>query len=97
MRKYKYSFFVVMMLTIVGIGLLSCTKDDKNESDPYANELMEKIVGTWIDSKGLHQYVFESSGIVRSTLFLKDAPITSIYKYRIAIEDYNDYADYEVI
>lgn len=97
MRKYKYSFFVVMMLTIVGIGLLSCTKDDKNESDPYANELMEKIVGTWIDSKGLHQYVFESSGIVRSTFFLKDAPITSIYKYRIAIEDYNDYADYEVI
>lgn len=96
MKKFQLSLRVVMMFTIVSIGLLSCTKDDKNESDPYANELREKLVGTWIDSKGLHQYVFESSGIAYSTLFLKDGPIKSMYKYRIAVENY-DYADYEVV
>lgn len=48
MKKYYLSMLTVLMVAILSVGVISCSKDDDNNSFNYS---METLYGTWKISK----------------------------------------------
>ena len=64
----KNSMYIILFLLLTCF-FISCSKDEGDVTDTYANELRAKLIGTWIDGEGREQYVLESSGTAVRTLF----------------------------
>ena len=98
-KSLIWSFLTIMVVALLSFGFVSCAKDDEEDiSDPVANELRAKIIGSWIDKTGSEQYIFESSGIVNLTWFYKDGSSESCI-FRFIIKKQNGYQReyYEVL
>ena len=46
MKKFQYRCLVVLMLTIVGVGHLSCMKDDPDDNPEWALDA-SLLIGRW--------------------------------------------------
>lgn len=93
--NYKNSIYVIIFLLSTCL-YISCSKEEKDTTDTYANELKAKLIGTWIDGRGREQYVFESSGTANWTYFANDGPLTSYFKYEVK-QFWGDGSPYEVV
>lgn len=90
----KNSMYVILFLLLT-CCFVSCSKDEGDVTDTYANELRSKLIGTWIDGKGREQYVFESSGTASWTFWGNGFEETVFFKYKI--EQYWTDGAYEII
>lgn len=78
----KNSMYVILFLLLT-CCFVSCSKDEGDVTDTYANELRAKLIGTWINGHGNKQFVFESSGTASWTFWGKGWEETSYYKFKV--------------
>ena len=97
MKVNKINSMYVILFLLLTCCFISCSKDEGDVTDTYANELRSKLIGTWIDGTGREQYVFESSGTASHTFWGEGWENTSTSYYKWVVKRYWTNDPYEVV